>query len=179
MAVLLGLPRLLSDHGLDPDAVIRGMGCDPALFQDPDNIIAFSAVGRLLAHTSTVSSCRYPGIEIGRHLGLDVIGPVGRAARLAPNVGTALNADADRYAEALRDLESLDATFGGGLADKVRRVLMRLMVTGVCLTEPALDRAAVAELLGVGPPPCSSTSSGDPSRLSPLPARTAGCGVGG
>jgi AraC-like DNA-binding protein len=260
MAVMLGLPNILSSHGLDPKAVIRSMGCDPALFEDPDNTIAFSVIGRLLAHTAANSGCRYPGLELCRRLGLDVTGPVGQAARLAPNVGAALrtvmlnlhlhdrgavpylwtsgdralfgyslhcpdvvgtehiydgalaiannmvrelagpgwratevrlfrdtpediapfrahfrarmrfaapqaaivfpeedlnrpcvNADADRYAAALSDLESLDATYGGGLAGKARRLLMRLMVTGVCLTEPALGRKAVAELLGLHP----------------------------
>lgn len=260
MAPLLGLPCLLSDHGLDPDAVIRGQGCDPALFRDPDNTIAFSAVGRLLAHAAAVTGCRYPGIELARHWGLDVLGAVGRAARLAPNVGAALrcvtlnmhlhdrgavpylwtsgdhavfgytlycpdvlgtehiydaaltivhnilrelagtgwratevrlfrdapvdmtpfrehfrsplrfaaeqasivfpaadlarpsaNADPARFAAALRDLEALDASFGGGLSDKVQRLLMSLMVTGACLGDTALDRAAVSKLLGLHP----------------------------
>ena len=62
-----------------------------------------------------------------------------------------VDADANRYAAALRELESLDVAFGGGLANKVRRLLMRLMVTGACLTKPALDRAAIADLLGLHP----------------------------
>jgi hypothetical protein len=74
MAPLLGLPRVLADHGLDADAVIREGGCDPALFDDPDNMIGFAAVGRLLAHTAAVTGFPYPGLELGRRSGLDTLG---------------------------------------------------------------------------------------------------------
>ena len=260
MAPLTGLPRLLSDRGLDADSVIRAQGCDPGLFGDPDNTIAFGAVGRLLAYTARATDCRYPGLELGRHWGIEALGAVGRAARHAPDVGSALHclilhlhlhdrgaipylwatdeqallgytlycadvvgtehiydaalaiaynvmgelvgprwrasevrlfreppgevapfrahfrsrlrfgaqqaaivfpaadlrrpsfgADPARYAAALHDLESLDASFGGGLTDKVRRLLRRLMVTGICLGAPALDRTAVATLLTMHP----------------------------
>jgi AraC-like DNA-binding protein len=260
MAPVSGLPRLLSAQGLDADAVIRDQGCDPALFSDPDNTIAFSAIGRLLAHAAEITGCRYPGLELGRDWGIEVLGIVGRAARLAPDVGSALrclilhlhlhdrgavpylwtsdeqamfgytlycadtvgieqiydcalaighnivhelvgpgwcatevrffrdppedqalfrahfgrrlrfraqqaaivfpaadlrhpsaNADPDRYSATLRDLYSLDASYGGGLTDKVRRLLRRLMVTGTCLSAPALDRTAVATLLELHP----------------------------
>ena len=260
MAPVSGLPGLLSAQGLDADAVIRDQGCDPTLFNDPDNTIAFGAIGRLLAHAATVTACRYPGLELGRHCSIEALGAVGRATRLAPNVGSALrclilhmhlhdrgavpylwttdeqavfgytlycadvvgteqiydgalaishniihelvgpgwcasevrffrhppddqapfrahfgrrlrfgmqqaaivfpaadlgrpsaSADPDRYAAALRDLHSLDASYGGGLTDRVRRLLRRLMVTGTCLSAPALDRTAVATLLELHP----------------------------
>jgi AraC-like DNA-binding protein len=92
MAPLLGLPRLLADRGLDGDAVIREVGCDPALFGDPDNTIDFAAVGRLLVHTAAATGYPYPGLELGRGAGLDALGPLGQAIRLAPDVGTALRA---------------------------------------------------------------------------------------
>ena len=92
MAPLLGLPRILSEHGLDADAVIREVGCDPALFGDPDNTIGFAAVGRLLVHTAAVTGSPYPGLELGRRLGLDELGVLGQTIRFAPDVGTALRA---------------------------------------------------------------------------------------
>ena len=90
MAPLCALPRLLEDHGLDADSVIREVGCDPALFRDPENTIDFTAVGRLLAHTARVTGYPYPGLELGRHLGLDVLGAMGASIRHAPDIGTAL-----------------------------------------------------------------------------------------
>jgi AraC-like DNA-binding protein len=92
MAPVCGLPQLLRDHGLDADSVIRAQGCDPTLFSDPDNIIAFSAIGRLLVHIAEITRCAYPGLALGRQRGLDASGAVGRAVRLAPDVGTALRA---------------------------------------------------------------------------------------
>jgi len=90
MAPLLGLPRLLADHGVDADAEIRAVGCDPALFANPENTINFAAVGRLLAHAAEVTGYPYPGLELGRHAGLDVLGALGEAVQLAPDLGTAL-----------------------------------------------------------------------------------------
>jgi AraC-like DNA-binding protein len=92
LAPLLGLPRLIADHGLDSDAVIREVGCDPTLFSNPENTIDHAAVGRLLAHTAAVTGQPYPGLELGRHLGLRVLGVLGEALRFAPDLGTALNA---------------------------------------------------------------------------------------
>lgn len=260
IAPLTGLPALLREHGLDPTAVIRGQGCDPALFTDVNNAIQFSAVGRLLAHTAAITACRHPGLALGRHWGSEALGAVGRAARLAPEVGAALRclilymhlhdrgavpylwtsgeqalfgytlyctdvpgtdhiydgalaiaqnliqelagpgwrptevrlfrgapedvapfrahfrgrlrfgaqqagvvfpaadlqrravtADPDRYAAALRVLDTLDAACGSRLADKVLRVLRGLMVSGAALREAPLDRAAVAALFALHP----------------------------
>ena len=259
-APFMGLPQLLRGQGVDPDALIREQGCDPEVFADADNIIAFGAAGRMLAHAAARTGCRYPGLELGRHHGLGVVGAVGRAARWAPDVGSGLNcltlhlhlhdrgsipylwtdgdqamlgytlhcaeitgtdhiydgalaishnmirdlagptwraaevrlfrdpvddptpfyqhfqanlrfgaqqsaivfpasdlrrpcvsADPERYASALRDLESLDATTGGGLRDKVLRLLLRLFVTGAGVTGKVPDRTAVAALFSLHP----------------------------
>jgi AraC-like DNA-binding protein len=260
MAPVCGLPELLSANGLDADAFIRARGCNPELFADPNNTIEFRAIGRLLAEAAAATGCAYPGLALGRLKGLDVVGPIGRAMRLAPDIGTALrtmilhmhlhergsvpytwtaggqalfgytlcgsdlvgtdhiydgalaislnflrelagpgwratevrmfrdppedtvsfrehfqaplrfnahqaavvfpaadlkrpcvNADAEKYAEALADLASLDAETGSTLADKVHRVLLRLLVTGVNVGGAAPDRAAVAELFAMHP----------------------------
>jgi AraC-like DNA-binding protein len=90
LAPLVGLPRLIAAHGLDADAVIREVGCDPTLFSNPENTIDFAAVGRLLAHTAEVTGQPYLGLELGRRLGLGVLGVLGEALRYAPDLGTAL-----------------------------------------------------------------------------------------
>jgi AraC-like DNA-binding protein len=89
---ILGLLQLLVDRGIDTDKVIRSVGCNPADFRDPENTIGFKAVGKLLMQAATVKGLHYPGLEFGRRLGLDVLGPLGNAIRLAPDVGTALRA---------------------------------------------------------------------------------------
>jgi AraC-like DNA-binding protein len=90
MAALVGLPQFLADHGLDPDAEIRRTGCDPAHFKDPENTIDFTAIGRLFEHTVAVTGHSFPGFELTRHLGLEVLGIPGKAMRFAPDLGTAL-----------------------------------------------------------------------------------------
>jgi AraC-like DNA-binding protein len=92
MAPLLGLPRFLSDHGLDPGEVIRETGCDPALFEDPENTIDLAAVGRLFDRTAAVTGVECPGLELGRRSGVEVLGAVGQMMRFAPDLGTALHA---------------------------------------------------------------------------------------
>lgn len=92
MAPLLGLPRILSDQGLDPDAFIRDTGIDPALFEDPENTISFADIGRLFVRTATVTGMETPGFELGRHAGLDVLGKVGELMSSAPDFRTALHA---------------------------------------------------------------------------------------
>jgi AraC-like DNA-binding protein len=62
-----------------------------------------------------------------------------------------VSADPERYASALRDLESLDSTAGGGLANKVRRVLLRLLATGTGAAGGLPDRAGVAALFALHP----------------------------
>ena len=87
---LLALIAILEAEGVDPDALIREAGCEPALFADSENTIEFSVVGRLLDRVATVTSLRYPGLEFGRRSGLEVLGMLGRAIQVAPDLGTAL-----------------------------------------------------------------------------------------
>lgn len=90
MAPLLGLPRLLAAHGIDGDALRRTVGLDPALFNDPENTVAFSVAGLLLEQAAAETRCDFIGLELCGRLGLDVLGVIGRAVRFAPDVATAL-----------------------------------------------------------------------------------------
>lgn len=90
IAPLMALPGILAEHGLDPGPVIARAGCDIALFDDPENTIAFADGGRLLVEVAAASRCPDIGVEIGRRQDLGVLGFLGDAARLAPDVGSAL-----------------------------------------------------------------------------------------
>jgi hypothetical protein len=89
--VLLGLPRLIADCGLDSDVAIREVGCDPRLFSKPENTIDYAAVGRQLAHTVALTGRPYPGLELGGRLGLGSQGLLSKTVRLAPGIGKALH----------------------------------------------------------------------------------------
>jgi AraC-like DNA-binding protein len=260
MAPLCGLPQLLADHGVDADRFLGSHGCDPDLFDDPDNTITFGGVGRLLADTAASTDCAYPGLALGRPLAADTLGPVGRSMPFAPTVGIALrtlvlnlhlhdqgavpylhtseqeaafgyaihcpdavgtehiydlaaligrnivaelagpgwrhdeirlfrdapddkalfreaftapvrfsagqcaivfpaadldrplaNANPDRFAAAMRDLESLDEAAGGGFDGKVRRVLLSRLFARTGPNELGFDRDAVAGIFCVHP----------------------------
>jgi hypothetical protein len=122
MAPLLRLPGLLADHGVDADVAIREVGCDPALFTDPENTIDFAAVGRLLVHTASVMGNPYPGLELGRRWGLEVLGAVAGAPRFAPHLATALRALILHFMDGTSDARRLN--------HKVRRLLHRIFVSG-------------------------------------------------
>jgi hypothetical protein len=87
---ILGLPRLLTEQGIDADATIRTQGCDPTLFDNADNTLPFDVVGRLLVQTAAVTGCPHPGLEVCGHWGSEALGILGRTARLAPDLGASL-----------------------------------------------------------------------------------------
>jgi len=90
MAPLLVVPELLTELGLDPGQLIAVAGLDPALFADPENTIAFADGGRFLALCASRTGCPHLGLLIGERQSLATLGALGRLARLAPDLGTAL-----------------------------------------------------------------------------------------
>jgi len=87
---LTELPALLQEIGLDPEVVIREVGLDPRVLEDPDNVMEFGDVGRLLTRCATRSACPHIGLLLGRRSGVGVLGLLGLLGDYAPNVGTAL-----------------------------------------------------------------------------------------
>jgi len=92
MATLLPLPGLLGHHGVDSEVVFREAEVDPGLFTDAENVIPLAKVGRLLALAAEAGGGSALGLELGSRSGVDVLGAVGRAIRLAPDLGAALRA---------------------------------------------------------------------------------------
>jgi AraC-like DNA-binding protein len=90
MAPLLPLPDVLAACGLDAPAVILESGGAPELFDDPENVIGFREMGRLLMHCASAAGMPDLGLETGRRSGLEVLGIIGHLARRAPDVGSAL-----------------------------------------------------------------------------------------
>lgn len=87
---LVALWDLLPELGVDRMAVFASAGIDPALIEDPDNPVPFTAAGRALMIAAEKSGCRHIGLLVGRRCGIEVLGPVGLMARNAPSVGVAL-----------------------------------------------------------------------------------------
>jgi hypothetical protein len=90
IAPLLGIPRLLMEMGVDPVPLIAEAVLDPALFDDPENCLALREAGHLLALTAEYTACPHFGVLLGRHVGLDSLGAVGRLMGSSPDIGSAL-----------------------------------------------------------------------------------------
>jgi hypothetical protein len=90
MAPILGIPRLLAEMELEPNQLIAEAGLDPSLFDDPDNIISITDLGRLVALCVERTRCPHFGFLVCRNAGLEILGLVGELARHSPDVGTAL-----------------------------------------------------------------------------------------
>ncbi|WP_295448750.1 AraC family transcriptional regulator [uncultured Thiodictyon sp.] len=90
MAPLLVVPALLTEMGLDPGQLIAEARLDPVLFADPESTVAFADGGRFLALCASRTGCPHLGLLIGERQDLAVLGALGRLARHAPDLGTAL-----------------------------------------------------------------------------------------
>jgi len=90
MASILAIPPLLAEMGFDPEQLIAEAGLDRALFEDPDNAIPFTDLGRFVAICTERTGCPHFGLLACRNASLDILGLVGELARHSPNVGTAL-----------------------------------------------------------------------------------------
>jgi AraC-like DNA-binding protein len=87
---LLALPAVLRRLGADPAKVLAEAGVDIALFDDPENLIAYAARGRLLAHSVAATGCSHFGLLLCQQGGLETLGLVGLLVKYSPDVGTAL-----------------------------------------------------------------------------------------
>ena len=87
----MGVPAALRSLGLEPNEILLEGGFDPGLFDDPDNVISFSARGRLMAHCTARAKCEHFGLLVGQHSGLHSLGLVGLLMKYSPDVETALN----------------------------------------------------------------------------------------
>ncbi|MCM8626052.1 AraC family transcriptional regulator [Accumulibacter sp.] len=86
----IAIPAVLADLGSEPAAVFAEAGVDLRLFDDPDNLIPFAALGRLL-RVSVVRTGRSDfGLLVGQRGNLSSLGLVGYLAQHSPDVESAL-----------------------------------------------------------------------------------------
>ncbi len=90
-APLQALPALLHASGVEPLTVLEAVGLDHSLLEDPDALVAFPAMGRLLEACAQRTGCEHFGLLVGQaSAGPEALGLVGLLARHSPDVGTAL-----------------------------------------------------------------------------------------
>jgi AraC-like DNA-binding protein len=87
---VMAIPAVLESLGADPAEVLAEAGFDPAMFDDPDNLISFAARTRLVNLCAARTGCRHFGLLLGQQIRLDSLGLVGLLVKYSPDVGTAL-----------------------------------------------------------------------------------------
>jgi hypothetical protein len=87
---LVGVPALLEELGVELAAAIGPLGLVETLFSDPENLIAFLMVGRLLQACATLTGCPHFGLLLGQRMGPECLGLIGQMLPHAPDVGAAL-----------------------------------------------------------------------------------------
>jgi AraC-like DNA-binding protein len=86
------IPDLLRQFGVVPGPAFVRAGVPLQTFKNPENRIAFEALGRLLAECSTATDCAHFGLLVGERFELDGLGAIGYLMRHSPTVGEALRA---------------------------------------------------------------------------------------
>jgi len=86
------IPDLLREFGVRPSLAFRPSGVPLAAFKNPENRIAFEALGRLLAECSSLTGCEHFGLLVGERFELSGLGAIGDLMRHSATVGEALRA---------------------------------------------------------------------------------------
>lgn len=84
------VPQMLREWGIDPSEITTDVGLDLSLFDNPDNMIPFTALGRLLKWCAARTRCPHFGLLVGQHGGAATLGLIGLLAQHSANVGLAL-----------------------------------------------------------------------------------------
>jgi Arabinose-binding domain of AraC transcription regulator, N-term len=59
------IPATLVELGADPVTVLRRAGLDPNLFSDPENVMPYAALGRLVTESVKATGCESFGLRVG------------------------------------------------------------------------------------------------------------------
>jgi AraC-like DNA-binding protein len=86
------IPDVLRKFGVKPSLPFVRAGVPLHTFKNPENRIAFEAVGRLLCECSTATACDHFGLLVGECFELGGLGAIGYLMRNSATVGDALRA---------------------------------------------------------------------------------------
>jgi AraC-like DNA-binding protein len=89
---LAALPAVLDQLGADTDALLAEFGLARAYFDDAENTIETTVVGRLFRRIVDATGCDQLGILLGRPVTLSAMGAVGVLMQASPSVAHAIEA---------------------------------------------------------------------------------------
>lgn len=138
ISVARHLPQVLRDFGLDVADVLATAGLSPDLLDDPESLIEYAELQRLLVASEKLTKCDYIGLLAGRSNRLADYGLAGRAALCAPTAGEALHTFARHF-----NLHSSATTVSILTSGGVARLVYAISVGGLTDTRQ-LQLGAVA-----------------------------------
>ena len=80
----------LAELGVDPNAVLRSAGIEPAMFSNPDSDLPFSTLDRLVEACVDATACKSFGLRVGARMQPTAVGLTGLVSMHAPTVRDAL-----------------------------------------------------------------------------------------
>jgi len=86
------IPDVLRKLGVAPSLPFVRAGVPLSTFKNPENRIAFEALGRLFSECSKLTGCGHFGLLVGECFELQGLGAIGYLMRNSPTVGEALRA---------------------------------------------------------------------------------------
>lgn len=86
------IPGVLRRHGVAPGPPFARAGIPLSTFGDPENRIAFDALGRLFSECAKATGCGHFGLLVGECFELGGLGAIGYLMRNSATVGDALRA---------------------------------------------------------------------------------------
>ncbi len=95
---LLGYLELVTELGADPRSLLQRAGISPRAITDPDAFIGLRNTVIAIESAAHATDALDFGRQLARRQGLDILGPLGAAARTAPTVGAAITAITDHLA---------------------------------------------------------------------------------
>jgi AraC-like DNA-binding protein len=89
---LQGFLEVVAELGYDAETFLSAVGIDAATVGDPDAFVSYRAAIDALETASQTTGSPDLGRKLATRQGIEILGPVGVAARTAPTVGAALTA---------------------------------------------------------------------------------------
>ena len=97
IAAYMPLPEVLHTLGANIADVLAECSLAPDTFDDPDNLVAYPDIGRLLVASTRHTNCDYLGLLLGQRSHLATFGLAGQIALTAETVGQGLQEFVDFF----------------------------------------------------------------------------------
>jgi len=97
IAAYLALPAILGEFGVELRDVLEATGMRADVFDDPDNVVPYTVIGRLLSVSARYTSCDHIGLLLGQRGRLATMGLAGQIALCADTAGEGLQKFVDFF----------------------------------------------------------------------------------